>query len=100
MNADVLLRELKVVVNDVFLDAKRGDADARRWFVESFPAHEDHLKAIWPNASKPAGRVRWTPDDFRLLERYAWNCESRLLIRRLAGVTINSINEENNYHES
>ena len=72
---------------DLYGEALAGDGDAQRWLVEAFPGHEDHLLAVWPDASKPLTR-RLTPEDFELLERFAWNIESRLLVRKLAGVVI------------
>lgn len=84
MNRDVLLTDLKKTVVDLYAEAQRGDPDARRWLLESFPGHELFLLSLWPEASSQGCRL--TPGDFRLLESYAWNIESRLLVKRLARI--------------
>lgn len=82
MNNDILLRELRSTLGDLYGEAMRGDAEARKWLVESFPGHEQFFRAIWPGRSERP--VHLTPGDLKLLERAAWNIESRLLIGRLA----------------
>lgn len=93
MNANVLLRDLRSAMADLYGEALAGDADAQRWLIEAFPGHEDYFLAVWPDASKPRTR-RLTPEDFELLERFAWNIESRLLVRKLAGVVIGQVEIE------
>ena len=93
MDKNVLLRDLRSTVGDLYGEALAGDADAQRWLVEAFPGHEDRLLAVWPEASKPKTR-RLTPDDFELLEHFAWNIESRLLVRKLAGIVTKGSGEQ------
>jgi len=88
MDKNVLLRDLRSTMADLYGEALAGDGDAQRWLIEAFPGHEDHFLAVWPDASKPKTR-RLTPEDFELLERFAWNIESRLLVRKLAGIVTN-----------